>query len=94
MKNRQTMRLAPPFHDHAVIQRDLPTPVWGEATPGSRITVQLGAVSAQVETATDGRWLLRLPPQPAGGPHELIASSEGETVIVRDVLIGDVWICS
>jgi sialate O-acetylesterase len=88
------MLLSPPFHDHAVLQRDLPTPVWGEATPGSRITVRLGAVSAQVETATDGRWLLRLPPQPAGGPYDLIVSSEGETAIVRDVLIGDVWICS
>ena len=88
------MRLSPLFHDHAVLQRNQPLPIWGEATPGSAINVRLGTVHAKVTAATDGRWLLRLPAQSAGGPYELTVTGEGETLTVRDVLIGDVWICS
>ena len=89
-----SMRLSPIFHDHAVLQRDQPLPIWGTAVPGSAIEVRLGNAHARVTSATDGRWLLRLPAQSAGGPYELTATGEGKTLAVCDVLIGDVWICS
>ncbi len=88
------MRLAPPFSDHAVLQRDRPIPVWGMTGPEQVVTVRLAGHSACVTSSPDGRWLVRLPPVPAGGPHELTASSASGDAVVRDVLVGEVWICS
>jgi sialate O-acetylesterase len=88
------MRLAPLFHDHAVLQRDIPIPVWGTTTPEQEVIVRLAGHAARVTASPDGTWLVRLPPLPAGGPHELVASSAAGEARARDVLIGEVWICS
>ena len=88
------MRLAPPFSDHAVLQRDQTIPVWGRSGPGEEVTVTLGGNTARVVSGPEGEWMVRLPPLPAGGPHEIVARSASGTGSVKDVLIGDVWICS
>lgn len=88
------MRLAPVFSDHAVLQRDRPIPVWGVAAPDQEVVVALAGRTARVTAAADGSWLVRLPPLPAGGPHELVARCAGAEARLADVLVGDVWICS
>lgn len=88
------MRLASLFQDHAVLQRDLPIPVWGSAAPGERVTVTLAGETARVAAADDGRWLVRFRARPAGGPFELAAESASGRVVVRDLLVGEVWLCS
>lgn len=90
------MRLAALFADHAVLQRDLPIPVWGWARPRARVRVVLGDAQAQGLAGGDGRFLLRLPPQPAGGPHHLEATDldSGVCVAASDVWIGEVWVAS
>ncbi|MCK6487136.1 MAG: 9-O-acetylesterase [Planctomycetes bacterium] len=88
------MRLAPPFHDHAVLQREQPIPVWGTAGPGERVTVRLAGNLATVEAGPEGRWQVRLPPLPAGGPHELVAESRSGRASAADLLVGEVWVCS
>ena len=88
------MRFAPPFQERAVLQCDMPIPVWGWAGPHEEVVVRLGGHSAKVTTGSEGRWLVRLPPLPAGGPHELVASSVSGMARRSDILIGEVWICS
>lgn len=88
------MQLAPPFSDHAVLQRGIPIPVWGSTQPGGVVRVTLAGVSAVVSADLDGRWSLRLPPLPAGGPHRLVATGPDGEVACEDVLIGEVWLCS
>ena len=88
------MRLAPVFSDHAVLQRGQPVPVWGVAAPQSSVTVRCAGQTGVTTAGPDGRWLLRLPPLAVGGPYELIASSGDAQQIVRDVLVGEVWLCS
>ncbi len=88
------MRLAPPFSDHAVLQRDQPIPVWGVSGPNQQVTVTLSGLTARVISGADGTWLVRLPPLPAGGPHQLVASSDSGEARLNDVLIGEVWLCS
>ena len=83
----------PLFTDHMVLQRELPAPVWGWAAPGCEIKVSLAGKTATAKADSAGRWQVKLGPFPAGGPHSLRV--EGPlTVIVQDVLVGDVWICS
>ncbi|MCC6695043.1 MAG: 9-O-acetylesterase [Candidatus Hydrogenedentes bacterium] len=87
------LRVSGMFGDHMVLQRGQPVPVWGWATPGMRVIVSL-AEQEQVCTAdSGGAWRVVLSPLSAGGPHELVVSSE-ETIRFSDVLVGDVWICS
>jgi len=88
------MRLASIFSDHAILQRHQPIPVWGTAGANQDVRVILAGNEATVIAAADGSWMVRLPPLPAGGPHELIAKSASGEAHARDVLIGEVWICS
>ncbi|QDU58713.1 sialate O-acetylesterase [Aeoliella mucimassa] len=83
------------FSDHMVLQRDRQIPVWGHATADSEVSVQLGdndAVTAKADS--EGRWMVKLPPQSAGGPVKLTCTSGEQTVEISDVLIGEVWVCS
>lgn len=78
------------FADHMVLQRDVPITVWGTADPGEAITVKIGDASATGAAGPDGRFAVELRPLPAGGPHTLVVNA----VEVKDVLVGEVWVCS
>ena len=88
------IRLAPMFRDHAVLQRGMPLPIWGDAPAGAMLRVQLGTSHTQVRTGADGRWRAVLPARPAGGPWTLTVSGEGDSTTATDILIGEVWLCS
>lgn len=91
------MQLTPLLGDHAVLQRDRDIPVWGwTAHPRARLRASLGPARAEGVSGDDGRFLLRLPPLPAGGPHVLrVETLDGsDRVECRDILIGEVWLAS
>ncbi len=81
------------FSDHMVLQRGVKVPVWGTATPGKEITVEIDGMRAGAVTDRDGRWRLWLPALRAGGPYEMVISGDGD-VKFTDVLIGEVWFAS
>ena len=83
------------FQDHAVLQRDKPIAVWGLTKPGAGVSVTLAGESASAAADASGKWQAVLAPLKVGGPYELTAkSSAGNTQTVKDVLIGDVYLCS
>jgi sialate O-acetylesterase len=86
--------LHPMFADHAVLQRDRPIRIYGQARPGTEIKIQLGNVSAAARAAGSGEWSVTLPAMPAGGPYSLQVSGGGESQQVSDVLVGDVFLCT
>jgi sialate O-acetylesterase len=85
------VRLAEVFSDHMVLQRDRPLNVWGQATPGQTLGIELGGHRGTARVGADGRWRVQLAPLPAGGPHRLVVKGD-HTVTLNDVLIGDVWL--
>ncbi len=85
--------LHPLFSDHAVLQRRVEVPVWGWTTPGARVIVSLAHQMMLAKADASGRWEARLGPFNAGGPFELRAEGP-ETAVIKDVMIGDVWLCS
>jgi sialate O-acetylesterase len=89
-----TPLLNPIFQDHAVLQRDRPIAVWGEAEVGAKVEVELDGASTTATAGPDGRWRTALPAHPAGGPFTLTARSGSEVQKLGDVLLGDVWLCS
>ncbi|MBL0151114.1 MAG: sialate O-acetylesterase [Ideonella sp.] len=85
------VRLAGIFGDHMVLQRDQPVRVWGFAPAGAAVRVGFRGASRLALADAAGRWRVDLPPGPAGGPHELTLQGQ---VALRDVLLGDVWLCT
>lgn len=98
------MKFAALFSDHMVIQQRVPVPVWGWASPGDRITVRLMPAAGsgnreQKKTAiagADGEWMVRFAPLKASPvPAQMTAHSNADgTITVRDILVGEVWLCS
>jgi len=81
------------FSDHMVIQRDMPVRIAGTARAGEIIRVFLANQHLTARAADDGKWSMTLAPMPAGGPYDLIVRGE-ETLIIHDILFGEVWIAS
>ena len=82
------------FTDHCVVQRDKPIAVWGQASAGELVVVTFADRAAETVAGPDGAWRLQLPACVAGGPHTLQASCAEDVVTCRDVLVGEVWLCS
>jgi len=86
--------LAPLFRDGAVLQRDQPLIVWGRAAAAEKVEVKFRGQTASVITGADGRWRVTLTAEKASAvPSELVAKG-ANTVVVKDILVGDVWLCS
>jgi len=81
------------FGAHMVLQRGRPLPVWGWAAPGEKVTVQFDKQTRTAITGKDGRWMLKLDAEAAGGPYRLLVKGEN-SVVIDDVLVGEVWLCS
>ena len=81
------------FSDGMVLQRDMPVPVWGLADPGEKVTVKVAGQEASAVADDKRQWLVKLPAMQAGGPFEMTVSGKN-TLVVKDVLVGEVWICA
>lgn len=84
------VRLPKLISDSMVLQRDVDLDIWGWSDPGTWITVRFNGGYYETKTGEDGRWTVTLPPQKAGGPYIM----EVNEITIRDVLVGDVWLCS
>lgn len=80
------------FSDGAVLQQGMSVPVWGTANDGEKVTVSFQNQKA-VTTARDGKWMVRLNPLKAGGPYTMTISGEN-TIEIKNLLVGEVWVCS
>lgn len=81
------------FSDNLVLQRETAIPVWGWANAGEKITVSINKQSSSAIADTNGKWSLKLKPEKAGGPFELIIKGEN-TIEIKNVLVGEVWLCT
>ena len=90
---RADVRLPNVFSDHAVLQRGLPLVVWGWAESGEKVKVAVGSQTKSTTTSTNGTWRVTLSPLKTGKTLEMVVTGKN-TVTVKDLLVGDVWICS
>jgi sialate O-acetylesterase len=81
------------FNDGMVLQREKPIPVWGWADVGEKIEIRLNDQVVRTKTGKDGKWMVHLTPEKAGGPYRMTVKGQN-TVALNDVWIGEVWICS
>jgi sialate O-acetylesterase len=90
-----SVRLPAVIGDNMVLQQQTEAPVWGWADAGERVKLQGSWTTSGVEAVTghDGRWSARLKTPKAGGPYTLTIKGSNE-IVLKNVLIGEVWICS
>jgi len=89
---RADVKLPGLFSDHMVLQQAVRVPVWGWADDGEKVTVSFRGKKV-FATARNGKWMIKLPNQKAGGPDTLTVEGKNK-IVVRDVFVGEVWICS
>lgn len=83
------------FSDNMVLQREIAVPVWGEAKPGSDVTVTFAGQTKTAKADDKGAWKLSLEPLKTDKkPAEMVIMSGSDTVTIKNVLVGEVWICS
>lgn len=78
-----------------VLQRNAEVNIWGKAKPGVKVSVTPSWSGKKYTTKADaeGRWITKIATADAGGPYTLTIS-DGEPVELKDVMLGEVWICS
>ena len=83
------------FSHHMVLQQNKEVAFWGQYTPAKKITVT-GSWGEETTAISDasGQWETRLQGTSAGGPHTIRVISKDSTIIIDDVLFGEVWIAS
>ncbi len=90
---RADFKVAPAFSDNMVLQQGQAVPVWGWADDGEVVTVKFHGQTVSTK-ADNGKWSLKLRSVKAGGPFEFTVSSRARTVKFKNVLVGEVWVCS
>ncbi|MES2349963.1 MAG: sialate O-acetylesterase [Pseudomonadota bacterium] len=81
------------FGDHAVLQRGEALTVWGTAAAGLGVAVSLGGKTVEAKADAQGHWRASMPAMAAGGPYTLSASGAGATTTLKDIMVGDVYLC-
>jgi len=87
------VRLPRLVSDSMVLQRGNNVRVWGWASPGEKVTVRFDGQLLTAVADTGGMWAVGLAPMPAGGPYDMEIDASNR-VVLRNILIGDVWLCS
>lgn len=88
-------KLSPLFSDHMVLQQQTDAPIWGTAKPNKKVTLVASWNNQKVNVKADanGNWKAQLQTPKAGGPYN-ITISDGKSIQLNDVMIGEVWLCS
>ncbi|GHT80163.1 9-O-acetylesterase [Bacteroidia bacterium] len=87
------VRLPQLVSDGMVLQRNAPVKIWGWAAPQEKVSIQFLKAKHQVIANEKGEWEVTLKELPAGGPYSMTIQASN-TLTVKDILVGDVWICS
>jgi sialate O-acetylesterase len=91
----EPLSLASLFTDNAVLQRDHAVPVWGKAEPGTEIVVQFAGQTQNVTAGKNGKWIIRFDGMAASEEGRTLTAKAGDEVVsIKNVLVGEVWVCS
>ena len=88
------LSLPPTYSDGMVIQRNRPIRLHGTADAGERVKVEFLSQRAEATADAAGRWSVSLPAAQAGGPYEMVVKTSRREIRLKDVWLGEVWVCS
>ncbi|MGN8562221.1 UNVERIFIED_CONTAM: hypothetical protein LJA14_08595, partial [Campylobacter jejuni] len=79
---------------HMVLQREKKIPFWGKANRGEKVIVTFNNTSKSVAANEDGDWRIEFPAMKGGGPYKATIAAAGKTMVLDDILVGEVWLCA
>ena len=83
------------FSDHMVLQRERAAAVWGQADPKAEVTVAFKGKTVAAQADAEGHWRAAIETGPADAEgSELKITTGAESVVLKDVLVGEVWLAS
>lgn len=95
VQSRAEIKLPAIFGDNMVLQQQTDAAFWGSATAGATVTIKTSwnGKSYNARADQNGKWKTKISTPSAGGPYT-ITVSDGKAITLRNVLIGEVWVCS
>lgn len=77
-----------------VLQQKSTVKLWGWAAPGEKISITVGwdNSSYQAQATNDAKWITEIKTPAAGGSYTITLQGNN-TIVLEDVLIGEVWVC-
>jgi sialate O-acetylesterase len=88
------LKLASVFTDNMVLQRNQPIEVYGTANGGDPVEVSFLEQKQIATTDVHGKWKVIFPAMSHGGPYQMTIQDKEKTILLKNILIGDVWFCS
>ncbi len=92
--NATKFSVNPLFGNEMVLQREMNVPVWGKGVPGEVVAVQIDNKKYTATVDKEGKWMIHTRPLPVGGPYVMKISGKKKVITIKNILSGDVWICS
>ncbi len=92
----KNLNLASLFQDNMVLQQLSKAPIWGWSIPNDSVTITSSWNKATKTVVTDefGKFYTELETASYGGPYSLKISSKSDTIIIDNVMLGEVWLAS
>jgi sialate O-acetylesterase len=89
------LSIAKVIANNMVLQRNQPVPIWGSSKAGDAVTVNFNKQEKKTITGSDGNWKIILDAMTASAtPQQMIIKTEASTIVLDNILIGEVWLCS
>lgn len=92
--SRAKVKLPAVFSDNMILQQNKPIPVWGQADRGETVEVSFGGQTRRAKADKQGNWAVSLEARAYGGPYEIRVKGKNNELTLKNVLIGEVWLCS
>jgi sialate O-acetylesterase len=94
-KGPSDIKLPSLIGDNMLLQQKSNATIWGTAVPGQKITVTASwNVKGQAIAGKDKKWSVLLPVPEAGGPYTITIAGRDTSILIKNVLLGEVWFCS
>ena len=88
------LKLPAVFSSHMVLQRDKPLEIWGWANAGKTVTISFSTQTKTVVADASGKWSVTLAPLAASATGSSMTVQCDSSIVLNDVLVGDVWLCT
>ena len=89
-----TISLPKVIGSNMVLQRNSPDAIWGNAAAGEKVTVKFGKQTKETIADSTGKWMVHLDAMPASFKPEQMIISGSNRIVLDNILVGEVWLCS
>ena len=82
------------FSDNMILQREMPVPIWGAASPGEKVLLSFAGQELETKADPEGNWMLKLAPLSTSNKGKTMTVKGSNTITFSEILVGEVWLCS